>query len=193
MTITKDNIDKVYSHCLALETRTLFLTGTTPEEDVNTTQEAADNVLKGLHILESRNKDPITIVMNNNGGYEQAAIAIFDAIRACSSHVTIKVFGEASSAGSIILQAADERILSPNSYVMIHYGTWGHDGHPQEVRNWRAFGDKWDKWMEDLYLEKIKKKKPKFTRQKLKSMLQHDTILPAHEAVEIGLADKIGE
>jgi ATP-dependent protease ClpP protease subunit len=45
--------------------------------------------------------------------------------------------------------------------------------------------------MEGIYLKRIKEKHPKFTRRKLKEMMNFDCILSAKEAVELGLADKI--
>ena len=46
-------------------------------------------------------------------------MAIFDAIKICRSHVTILVYGQAESMSSIILQAADKRIMMPNSTLYV--------------------------------------------------------------------------
>jgi ATP-dependent protease ClpP protease subunit len=101
------------------------------------------------------------------------------------------VYGKAYSMGSIILQAADERVLTPSSKVMIHYGEFSATGHPENVRRWFKDNEEFDTWMEQLYLSKIKEKKPRFNLAKLRDMMKHDKIFNADEAVEFGLADKV--
>ncbi|CAK9253113.1 unnamed protein product [Sphagnum jensenii] len=151
----------------------------------------AERAIKNIHILESVNKEPIFILMNNIGGDEYHGFAIYDAIKACESHVTIKVFGHAMSMGSIILQAADDRIMAPTSRQMIHYGTWGVVDHAKTTQKWAKEGEKIDKWIEQMYLAKMKEKNSHFTLARLQRMLDHDTFLTAKESVECGLADKV--
>ena len=45
--------------------------------------------------------------------------------------------------------------------------------------------------MEDMYLKRIKEKKPRYTRKQLQNMLTFDTILNPKKAIELGLADKV--
>jgi ATP-dependent Clp protease protease subunit len=131
--------------------------------------------------------------MNNIGGDEYHGFAIYDAIKNCKSIVTVKVFGHAMSMGSIILQAADERIMSPTSRQMIHYGTWGVHDHAKTAQKWAKEGEKIDTWMENMYLARIQEKNPAFNIKKLKNMLDHDTFLTPEESVELGLCDSILE
>lgn len=195
-----DDIDKFFDYDLSIPTRTIFMGSVfTDSEGGESGTDAfmAERMIKALHIMEndgaaaSDGDKPITIIMNNIGGDEYHGQAIFDAIRHCKNHVDIKVFGHAMSMGSIILQAADRRIMSANSKQMIHYGTWGWDGHAPTGHKWAEEFAKLDRWMEDLYLAKIREKHSKFTRTKLKSMLMTDTFLTAKESVEIGLADEV--
>jgi ATP-dependent protease ClpP protease subunit len=129
--------------------------------------------------------------MNNIGGDEYHGFAICDLIKACKSHVTIKVLGHAMSMGSIILQAADQRIMAPNARQMIHYGTWGIHAHSKTTQKWAQEGLKIDEWMEAMYLARIHEKVPTFPIQKLKKMLDHDTFLTTKESIALGLADKV--
>ena len=131
--------------------------------------------------------------MNNTGGDVYHGLAIFDAIKTCKNHVNIIVYGHAMSMGSIILQAADERIMTPNSRMMIHYGEDGVWAHPKIVLQWAKEGKKINEWMLDLYLEKIREKHPKFTRKKVDDICDFDTFFNAQEAVDMGLADRILE
>lgn len=192
--ISRDDIDKFFDYEMHIPTRTIFVGSAThsiEEGESGTDGAMAERAIKALHLLDSVSDQPITILMNNVGGDELHGMAIYDAIKACRSHVTIKVFGYAMSMGSIILQAADKRIMSPNSKMMVHYGTLTFSGHAKTVQKQSEESVKFDQWMEQLYLEKIHKKKPDFNISKLKKMLDHDTFLTANEAVELGLCDYV--
>lgn len=191
--LNRDDIDKWHDSGIYVPTRHIFIGSEQSNDDMDESgcdYLMAERAIKNLHILESINQDPITILMNNIGGDEYHGFAIYDAVKLCKSHVTIKVMGHAMSMGSIILQAADERLMSPTSRQMIHYGTWGVHDHAKTAQKWAKEGEKIDKWMEQMYLEKIKEKNPKYTLAKLQRLLDHDTFLTAKESVELGLADK---
>lgn len=190
----RDDMDKLHDYSIYLPTRTIFM----GSEDVSiedgesgTDAAMAEKLIKNLHILDNKTNEPITIMMNNVGGDEYHMFAMIDAIRRCRSHVTIEVYGHAMSAGSIILQAADRRLMGPNAVQMIHYGTWGVHDHAKTAQKWAKEGERIDKWMEQWYMAKIKEKHPDFSLKKLKAMLDHDTFLTAKESVHLGLADGI--
>lgn len=191
----QDDIDRYFTYNIHMPTKTMYLGSVEYDSDdgeTGTDHGMAEMAVKGLHILDRVKPDrPITIIMNNPGGDEYHGMAIFDAIKACQSEVHIKVFGHAMSMGSIILQAADWRVMSPNSRMMLHYGTWGHNDHTLNSYRWAEEGKKFDKWMENLYLKKIHTKHPKYTRKKLQTEIAFDKFLTAEEAVEMGLADEV--
>lgn len=195
MTSSRDDIDRFFDYNIHIPTKTLFMGSaeySDEHEETGTDHLMAELVIKGLHLLDNVKPDTIlTIVMNNPGGDEYHGMAIYDAIKACKSEVHIKVLGHAMSMGSIILQAADWRIMAPNSRMMVHYGTWGHNDHTLNNYRWAEEGKKFDKWMENLYLEKIKTKKPKFTRKQLQEKMSFDLFLDAEETVLYGLADEV--
>jgi len=65
----------------------------------------------------------ITLVLNSPGGDAFAGFALIDflnGLRDRGHKITIKVIGAAMSMAVTILQAADERIIGPNGYLMIH-------------------------------------------------------------------------
>jgi len=192
--LNRDDIDKWHDSGIYIPTRHIYIGSEQSDDDMNESgcdYLMAERAVKNLHVLESLSKEPITILMNNVGGDEYHGFAIYDAIRLCESHVTIKVLGHAMSMGSIILQAADERLMSETSRQMIHYGTWGVHDHAKTTQKWAKEGEKIDKWMEQMYLAKMKEKNPHFTLARLQRMLDHDTFLTAKESVECGLADKV--
>lgn len=192
--VNRDDIDKFHDYSLYIPKRTIFMGSEAydmSEGESGTDGLMAERTIKNLTILEGMSQEPITIIMNNIGGDEYHGLAIYDAIRACTSRVTIQVMGHAMSMGSIILQAADERVMAPTSRQMIHYGTWGIHDHAKTAQKWAEEGKKIDSWMEQMYLAKIREKHPDFTLSKLQKMLNFDTFLTAQESIFLGLADKV--
>lgn len=193
--ISRDDVDKFFDYDLNIPTRTLYVGSASYSEDGGESgvdHLLCEKVLKGLHILDSLSDQPINIILNNPGGDYYHGIAIYDAIKNCRSHVTITVYGAAMSMGSIILQAADERVMSKNAKFMVHYGEYGlASNHPKINDNWAAEYKKVHEDMENLYLEKIREVNPHYTLQEVKSLLDFDTILNAEETVSLGLADRI--
>lgn len=190
----RDDIDKFYDYNIYLPTSTLYMgsveTDLSEDTESGTDAKMAEQVVKGLHILDLKDRE-INVIMNNLGGDWDHGMAIYDAIKKCKNHVTITVYGQCMSMGTVILQAADLRILAPNSRFMIHYGTDGFSGHAKNFEKWAEDGKRLNKKMEDIYLEKMRKKNPKYPRVQLKNMLNFDTIMTAEETVKLGLADKV--
>lgn len=153
----------------------------------------AERVIKALTIfnLYTDNNKPINLLINNIGGDDYHCIAIYDALKCCRSKVHATVFGQAMSAGSIILQAADKRFISPSSKLMIHYGTWLYGGHSKDFDKWSEENKKISSWMENVYLSRIKEINPSYSLKDLRKLLIFDTFLTAEESVELGLADEI--
>ncbi len=180
----KSEIEQCLDWGLHLSTRTIMLTGEVDED-------LADQTIKCLHILDSINNTPITIILNSEGGDNYHGMAIYDAIRRCKSFVKILGTGYVMSMGSVIMQAGDRRIMSPHSKMMIHYGEWGMDDHPKIAKQWINEEDRFSKTMEDIYLAKIKEVHSRYTRNKLQKLLNFDTILTASEAQELGLIDEV--
>lgn len=174
----------------------------------------AERVIKGLTILdEIRPEEPINIIMNNPGGCWYSGMAIYDAIKNCQSSVHITARGHVMSMGSIIFQAADFRIMSPNTKMMIHDGSSGTGGHSKNVIAW---ADEEKSILQDMYRiyhEKMKncnrkqlpkKVKDRFTEFgwsiegkegislfEIKQLCTVDLILNAKEAKLLKLADMV--
>jgi ATP-dependent Clp endopeptidase proteolytic subunit ClpP len=191
---TRDDVDKFHDYSLYIPQRTVYMGSeeySLTEGESGTDGLMAERTIKNLTILEALNQNPITIIMNNIGGDEYHGLAIYDAIKACKSYVTIKVMGHAMSMGSIILQAADSRIMAPNSRQMIHYGQWCFSGHAKTGQKWAKEFDQLDEWMENMYLARIHEKQPQFPIQKLRKLLDHDTFLTPEASILMGLCDKV--
>lgn len=176
--------------------RTIYV-GSTPNsesQDRGIDFIVTEHTIKGLISLDAaapKGDKPINMILNSIGGCIYQGFGIYDIMTTCKNYICCTVFGQAYSMASVILQAADKRVVAPNSVLMIHSGEDSLQGHPKSVSNWLQYSQKLTRNIEDIYLNKIKSKKPKFTRQNLQKMLEFDTILSAKEAVEYGLADLV--
>lgn len=194
----KDFIDQLHDYSLYIPTRTIYI-GSESSSDVgiDSGESGVDHILaerfiKNMHLLESISKEPITIILNNPGGDWYHGIAIYDAIKSSECYVTIIVYGHAMSMGSVILQAADKRIMAPNARLMIHYGYMGmSSNHSKIFDKWSEENKRINKEMESIYLEKMQAKNPHVTLPRLRRMLDFDTILSAAQTVKCGLADEV--
>ena len=191
---SNDNVEMFHSRSIYLPTRTIYMGSV--EHAMDSGESGCDGAMAeraviNLNILDSMSDEPITILMNNIGGSEYHCFSIIDAIQSCRSTVVCKVMGHAMSAGSLILQYCDERIMGALSVQMIHYGTWAANDHSKTFQKWAKEGVRIDKWMEDMYLTKIREKNPTFKISKLRQLLDHDTFLTAEDSVALGLADRI--
>jgi ATP-dependent Clp protease protease subunit len=176
-----------------LPSRTIYMGNETYwDGEVGVDSKMAERFIKNLHMLEMASSDPITVVSNNPGGDVYSGLAIYDSILISPCHITIKARGYAMSMGSIILQAAKKRIMSPTCVQMIHYGTDSITHHAKTVLVRALEGERINVWMENLYLSKIHEKNPDFTLEALQKMLNFDRFLTAQESVDMGLADEIG-
>lgn len=189
----KEDLERFHDYGIFVPTRTIYI-GSEENHiehgESGTDGAMAERTIKNLHLLD-QTSEPINIVMNNLGGDEYACFAIIDAIKRCQSHVVITAMGHAMSAGSLILQAADERVMSPLAVQMIHYGSWSCSDHAKTFDRWADENKRINKWMDAYYLEKIREKHEKFSLARLQKMLDHDTFLTAEESVELGLADRV--
>ena len=159
--IIRENIDRWFEVNLDVDNRTLYMGSI--HNDIESGESGVDSsmaeyFIKGMHVLDSKNDKPITIIMNNPGGDWYHGMAIYDSIKHSKSHCTIKVYGHAMSMGSIILQAADHRVMMPNSRFMIHYGYDGRYGHSKIFERWADEGKRVNVQMENIYLDMIMEK-----------------------------------
>ena len=187
----RDDVELLHELGLYVPSRTIYMGSESYSEDSEsgTDGRMAEKFIKNITVLESMSDEPIKIIMNNCGGNVADGMAIYDRIRESRCEITIKVYGQAMSMGSVILQAADIRQMSVNSKQMIHYGSVSIQGDAKVAQCWAKESDRDDRWLEAMYLAKIRETKPDFTLAKLREMLKKDTILSAVESKELGLCD----
>lgn len=204
MTLSVDTISDVHSYGLDVKNRELYLHGYVgnTDEDPGVEYRMAAQFYKNMRILDANSQEPIIIHMFSEGGEWDAGMAMFDAITLCQSYVTIVAYGQASSMSSIILQAADRRVMTPNAHFMAHYGSVDCGGDHLSAHNYAKVDKKNTETMMDIYSAgcvKGKYFKESYTdinQDKVKNYLKRklkdgDWYLDAHEAVYYGFADAV--
>ena len=192
--VKRDNIEIFMDHNIDEDNNVLYMGSENYDYDSDETGVdflMAERVIKGLHYLDSKATNGITIKMNNVGGDWYHGMAIYDAIKSCKNRVTIIVYGHAMSMGSIILQAADHRIMMPHSRLMIHVGSNGFYGHSTNFDRWAEENKRINEEMYAIYLKRIKEIKPRFKKDKVVEICKFDSFYTAKETVALGLADEV--
>jgi ATP-dependent Clp endopeptidase proteolytic subunit ClpP len=179
--INRESLDLFFEHGLELSSRTIYI-GYGMNDEYDTDEKVAADVIKGLVILSSSNSEaPIQLIINNQGGDAIHGLAIYDAIRNVGNPVIATVYGHCYSIGAWILQAADHRRISKHSSLMIHHGSGDKTQFDREL----------DDRCVDILLDRIHEKQPDFTRKQLDKMLLKDSFLWPEEALKLGLVDEI--
>ena len=192
----------IHNFGINADTRELFLS----PEDVENEQSQIDHhvakeIIKNISFLNSQNDKPIIIHMCSCGGSWEYGLAIYDSVKSSVSEVYIVAYAHARSMSSIILQAGDYRILSPNTYVMIHEGTDAYEGSNRGLIAHAKQAAKSCEIMLDIYVDRCNMG-PYFTHRQLsdlqirnflkKQMRNHqEWYLSASEAIDYGFADYI--
>jgi len=122
-------IESLHDYSLDPKNREIYLVGEQeakiPDDDQEPGVEflMANRFIKNLRFLSLANENPILVHSKTCGGYWEEGMAIYDAIKACPCYVTILNYTHARSMSSIIFQAADNRVMMPNSYFLFHLGS----------------------------------------------------------------------
>lgn len=200
-----ETLNDIHLHCLNIKSREIFLHNYFTSEDGSNpgVEYRMSNIfLKNLRILELKSHEPIIIHMHSIGGEWSDGMAIYDAIQMCNCYTTIIGYGQVESMSSIILQSADARLLSPNSYFMAHHGNSSISGEYLNVQNWVEYEKRILSTMLDIYTSRCVKSK--FFKEKYlkpdivkvknfisKKLKDGDWYMTAEDAVYYGFADKV--
>ncbi len=143
--------------------------------------------LDGMVEIEG-DKTDIYIELASHGGDAMIAVALFDRIRLHQGIVTIKAIGPIFSAAVLILAAGDVRIMTKNSWVMLHEDTVviDEDARVSQVeihaKNARLLEDQWNKLLAS---------KTKTSAEAWAQLHERESYLTADECKKLGLIDKV--
>ena len=173
-------------------TREIYLGGwprSYDDEEVGVDHQMATELIRNMTFLNGQSSDPIMIHQCTVGGEWEYGMAIYNAISSSPCHVVMIGYAHARSMSSIMIQAADHRVLMPDCMFMVHHGTitcidtyTGAQSYMEQAkgdarRMMEVYIDRGCKMTEKQILDKLDKKQ--------------EWYMSAEEAVELGFADEV--
>ena len=164
------------------EQRILTLNGTIAEESW-----FDDDITPQLFREElNAGSGDITVWINSPGGDCVAAAQIYNMLMDYRGSVTVKIDGIAASAASVIAMAGTRVLVSPVSMLMIHNPATMAMGDAAEMQKAIAMLDEVKESIINAY-----EIKTGMSRAKLSHLMDAETWMDAHTAVDMGFADEI--
>ena len=152
-------------------------------------EDTAAHFLEQVTALECTDMSkPISVYIDTYGGSLDAALCMYDAMKACCCPIVTVGIGKVMSAGVLLLAAGDKghRFITQNTRVMVHEVSGGTFGPVSEMENTVAETRR----MQDVYVELLAgdtgTKKTKIIKD-----MQAETYMSAEETVAYGIADKV--
>ena len=196
-------LDALHDQSISPDTREIYLHAHIHDESEDVEPgvdfRMAIRFIKNLHCLERAGRSNILIHMYSLGGNWSDGMAIYNSIAASQCRIIILAHNPPQSMASIILQAADRRVLAPDAWMMIHLGHAGFEGTSLEIKTAAKMNEVANKRMFEIYVArcadgiKFKGWRPKRIRDYLKKEIseQSDWWVEPQDVVELGLADGI--
>jgi len=191
-------LSQVQTYGVNLHTREIYLhSHYLGEEEPGVEYRMATSFVKNLHVLDLLSHGNILVHMHTVGGEWGDGMAIYDAIRACLSPVTILAYAQASSMSGVVLQAARKRVLMPNTEFVMHYGSLSLESHSIAARSAVLWNDGLHAKMLRIFAGRAVQaggfnsvtEAETFFASRMKDTV--DWFLDADQAVSFGLADGV--
>ncbi len=164
------------------ESRTLYLNGTIAEESW-----FDDDVTPAMFKAELlAGEGDITVWINSPGGDCVAASQIYSMLMDYKGAVTVKIDGIAASAASVIAMAGTHVLMAPTALMMVHNPLTVAVGDTEEMQKAIAMLGEVKESIINAY-----EIKTGLSRAKLSHLMDAETWLSAHKAVELGFADDL--
>lgn len=135
--------------------------------------------------LESCEGD-ISVWINSPGGDVFAAAKIYTMLKEYKGKVSVKIDALAASAGSVIAMAGDEVLISPVGLIMIHNPATFIFGEASDLKSGIEMLSEVKESIINAY-----EIKTGLSRKKISEMMDRESWLNSHKAVELGFADGI--
>lgn len=157
-------------------------------DDDNTKQ----NIKSKLQEISDLDVEKIIVNISSLGGSVDHGLAIHDLLASHDAHVETRIIGMTASAGTIIAQAGDTRVISDNALYLIHLARVYAFVNSYSLRNLSNDLEKIDDRIANIYAKASGKSKESFLE--LMDENNGDGIwLSSDEAKEYGLVDEISE
>jgi len=159
--------------------------------------ESNKGVLKST--LDSADGKPVVFNIASEGGDFFEGLAMAELIAQYSGETTAKGVGLVASAATIIMMACDEKVMTQNSYFMIHSAWTMVEGNADKMQKSLNLLNSIDDQMAKIYTAQIQSKDKLIkgsyekTFETVKQMMKAETWLTASEAMEFGFIDSVIE
>jgi len=202
-TFINNIVEEIHDYNIDVEAREIYLHSLISgdqDSDPGVDYRMAATFIKNLRYLNNESNNEIFVHQYNIGGGWEPGMAIFDIIKQCRCHITMILHGEASSMGAIIPQAADLRLIMPNTMFLVHEGNiQGVDVTVKQARSHQKWYERTSKILLDIFVHKsrygeyFKGQPPSRVKSFIKRKLDmhEDWILSAEEALHFGFVDGI--
>ncbi len=189
---TNGKIDDIFKWFFNPDTRTVYLLSIDTDSEGNEScigAAAHSYLTKALDYLEGQNSDEITFILNSPGGSWNDALGIYDRLLRCPCPTKMEVYGSVFSGAPVILQAADRRLMSSNSTMLIHNGSISLGN--EETLNAEQWAD-FSKRIERPRMYRILSRRSIYTQKEISDKCKEgDWFLTPSEALKAGFIDKI--
>ena len=200
--INTTNLYDIHNYNIDVENREIYLHSyLNGETEASVDYRSTIVFEKNLRYLNLISLEPIFVHMHLPGGDWQDCLGIYDAIKNSKAKVAVLAYSKVESSSSVLFQAADLRILTPNTNFLIHYGSISVDNEHKAALSMVQWSEKESEKMIDIFTErcisskicKEKNWKKMIARKHIVTQLatKRDWILTADEAVNYGFADGI--
>ena len=163
-----------------LDNRTIYLVGEVDNHMLHRFVTAFD-------VLDS-SPGPIRIILSTPGGSEPDGYAIYDMLKLARNNVVIEGYGAVQSIGSLILQAGDLRLLSPECRVMVHNGSVEF-GQALNTDTLVSIGKEIER-NNKRYVD-VLAHRSSLPVSKVRELVDEETYMSAAESIQYGFADGI--
>jgi ATP-dependent protease ClpP protease subunit len=147
--------------------------------------------------LENANGLDVTFNIASEGGSYFEGLTMAAMISSYKGKTTAKGIGIVASAATVVFLAADEKILTSNSFFMIHSAWSGAEGNAKQISKTVELLNRVDEQMVNIYTAQMESKGKLInnsiedTKAYVRNMMSEETWLTAEEAVDYGFADYI--
>ena len=147
-----------------------------------------ESLHEALYGKENRLADDVHIRLNSYGGSCNAAVRMYDDVRAYPGSVWITVSGTAASAATVLAMAADRLEMTPGSLWMIHDPSvvaWGNERELMDsIRLLQACKES----ILNVYQRRCRQ-----SRQEVAAMMSATAWMDAQSALQYGFIDAVAE
>lgn len=173
-------------HSIDLRTRTIYLVGDIEVEWILP-------AVQYLHLFSSPKyyknyKEPITLIVNSQGGSDDMAFFMYDAIQSCGAPVHTVGTGMVCSAATLILSCGHKRLGTENLWLMTHKGSTSLSGDDDSVMSAAKLQAK----VADRYWKLLERHTKRTALNWYRNSRDHGELwLNAEQALEWGVIDNI--